>query len=337
MEPQVPLRKIVPAGIATLVPARRFFIWTSVVLVVLVGAELALRALGLHTPLLYETTSYGYRVRPNQDLRRFGNRVFVNSHGLRSESISPLPAEGEIRVLCVGDSITHGGAITDQAETYPYQLQKLMRASGTRVEVLNASAPGWAFANQAGWLQENGIFDSQVVVLTIGTLDLFQGRAGAEMVDGHPSFPSRAPVLASEDLVAHYLVPRLLRRTVADPGALPTAQSIEGAKINITQLLSMAEMVHRSGATPTVLFVEQPDRFEMSDPYTAAAKVLLFEALNQHRIPFVNTRDPVGRAGGTSLFRDGLHPNPRGNLILAQAAAEVIAKGMSLRGVLAPR
>jgi len=324
MEYWISLRRFVFTGIANRSRDGRVLFWGGLLIAVLAAGELAGRMLGLHTPMLYQVTSYGYRVAPDQDFRRFGHRVFINHQGLRNEPIAPLPAAGTLRILCLGDSITNGGAITDQDDTYPYQFQRLLGAGGQKVEVLNASAPGWAIGNEAGWLKENGVLGAQAAVFTIGTLDLFQELAGPETVDGHPSFPSHAPAFALEDLVTHYLVPRLLLRSLADPGARPSAQSLEGARENIGQLLDMAELARRSGATPTVLFIEQPGRFELSDPYTASAKTQLFEALKDRGIPFVDTRDSVERAGGRALFRDGLHPNVDGNRVLAQLAARLL-------------
>ncbi len=330
MEYWISLRRFVFTGIANRSRDTRFLLWGGLLMAVLAAGELAGRMLGLHTPMLYQVTSYGYRVAPDQDIRRFGHRVFINHQGLRNEPIAPLPAAGTLRILCLGDSITNGGAITDQDDTYPYQLQRLLESNGKKAEVLNASAPGWAIGNEAGWLKENGVLGSQAVVFTIGTLDLFQELAGPETVDGHPSFPSHAPLLALEDLVTHYVVPRILRRRTADPGAGLSAQSLQEARENIAQLLDMAGLARRSGATPTVLFIEQPGRYELSDPYTVSAKALLFQALNQRRIPYVDTREAVEHAGGGSLFRDGLHPNASGNHVLAQAAVEAIARAASV-------
>ncbi len=324
MEYWISFRRLVFTGIANRFRAVCIAAWGGLLISVFAAGELAGRTLGLHTPILYQVTSYGYRVAPDQDIRRFGHRVFINHQGLRNEPIALLPAAGTLRILCIGDSITNGGAITDQDDTYPYQLQRLLGAGGRKVEVINASAPGWAIANEAGWLRENGVLGAQAVVLTIGTLDLFQEFAGPETVDGHPSFPSHAPGLALEDLVTHYLVPRILRRLVADPGTRLSVQSVQGARENIGQLLDMAELAHRSGATPTVLFIEQPGKFELSDPYTASAKAMLFDALKQHQIVFANSRDPVERAGGAHLFRDGLHPNIEGNRIVARVAAGML-------------
>lgn len=79
--------------------------------VLLAGVEVGLRAfLGLGSPpLSHADPDYGYAFNPNQDLTRFGNRVFYNEHGLRSEPLPRVKPEGEFRVLCIGDSVTNGG------------------------------------------------------------------------------------------------------------------------------------------------------------------------------------------------------------------------------------
>ncbi len=307
----------------------RFSLFGILVVLALAATELAGRLLGLHTPVLYQATSYGYRVTPDQDIRRFGQHVVVNDLGLRNEPVAPLPPAGTLRILCLGDSITNGGAITDQADTYPYILEKWLRAQIAGTEVLNASAPGWAIANEAGWLKENGTFGSQVVVLTIGTLDLFQPLADSSILDEHPSFPKHAPTFALQDLVGHYLIPRLTHSFLADPGASQSLQSPQEAKKNIASLLDMAELARRSGATPVVLFVEQPDRFELSDTQTVAAKAVLFESMKERAIPYMDTRESVEQAGGVALFRDGLHPNTSGNRVLAEVAMKLIAPRLS--------
>src|ERR1700686_5242687 len=75
--------------------------------ILLVCVEAGLRwRFGLGRPLLiYLDDSYGYAYRPAQDLKRFGNRVYYNHEGLRSEELQSIPEEVRERILCVGDSV----------------------------------------------------------------------------------------------------------------------------------------------------------------------------------------------------------------------------------------
>lgn len=312
------------ARIATRSTSRRWLVWCCVLFAALVAAELLCRAFGLHQTVLYEPTEYGYRAIPNQELRRFGNRVFYNSFGLRSEATTALPAAGVWRVLCIGDSIANGGAITDQDDTYPYQMQRLLRAAGQPVEVLNASAPGWAIENAQGWLRDNGVFGSKVVILTIGDLDLFQERAGPEIVNSHPSFPGASPAFALEELVKRYLLPRLLSVSFVDPGARAESRSPQASRDRIDRVLAMARLSEKQGAKFMVLFVAQPESANASDPVAAAATASLFQALSALGIAYVETRVAVRQGGGLELFRDQIHPNAKGNRLLAELAAGML-------------
>jgi lysophospholipase L1-like esterase len=289
----------------------------------LVAVELACRVLGLHSPILYERTAYGYRVVPNQSMRRLGNRIFVNEFGMRSETVAVLPPRDTLRILCIGDSIANGGATTDQADTYPYQLEALLRAGGRKAQVLNASAAGWAIANESGWLESQGTFGAGLIIETIGSLDLFQELAAGATVDGHPSFPSRAPALGMQDLFNHYLMPRI-HSAMADPGAEMFDMPAETARKNLALLLKMNRFAQDHGARFAVLLVEQPQGYESQDPRNAAAKQALFAMLAQNGIPFAVSRESVQKNGGERLFRDGVHPTPDGYRVLALLAAGLV-------------
>lgn len=302
----------------------------AALLVLAVTAELTARHYGLHRPVLYEPTSYGYRVAPNQDLSRLGRRTFYNEYGLRSEPMTLEPKPGVLRVLCIGDSITNGGTITDQASSYPYLLEALLRDKGLRAEVLNASAGGWALENAEGWLRENGTFGAHLVVIEVATHDLFQPAAEASVVGGHPSFPSRPPLLALEDLLRRHLLPRLSRvLTPGDPGAEWPQRDIGAARAGIDRVAAMAQKVRADGATPLVLQVGQPGSLEPRDAVTEAAKRDLMTTLVALRVPIIETRDEIAMGGGTNLFRDALHPNPEGNRVLAETVARALLKVIS--------
>lgn len=305
--------------------------WISLVALagLLAALEITARYMGLGRPLLYEKTDYGYRVIPSQQLKRFGKRVAYNEWGMRSESASPRPQPGVLRVLCVGDSITFGSTSTDQALTYPYQLQALLerQGDGTRYEVLNISAGGWALENEEGWLAEHGTYGSHAVVLQVATHDLFQEKAGSEVVGNHASFPERPPLLALQELVVRYVLPRLSTRLkLRDPGEVLYHHDRDDVVRTMATLERIARLVRSQGAELFVLFVEQPKGYEPDDELTRYGKRRLYETTDEIGIPLVLTASAMEAAGGLRAFLDGLHPNALGNRVMAQQAAAAIAE-----------
>ena len=291
----------------------------------LVLFELAGRHWGLHHPVIFERTTYGYRVVPNQDILRFGNRAFFNALGLRSETTTALPAAGVVRVLCLGDSVTYGGPIMDQTDTYPYRLGEQLTGLPESVEVLNASAPGWAIDNEMGWLRENGALGSRYVILTISTHDLFQPLASASVVGSHPAYPDRQPEFAIEEIAVRYVWPRLAPWiSIADPGVGGHDQwSDEQARANLDTVLLMEQIVRQSGGSLVVLLSSESIDPRM-DSLAATARQRMVEALARKNVSVLTIDDAINRLGRSFLYRDTVHPNPEGNRAMAIAAADYL-------------
>jgi lysophospholipase L1-like esterase len=301
-------------------------------LVALLTAELSLRAIGLGRPLLFERTPYGYRVRPSQRVRRFGKLSVYNEHGLRA---GPLAEVAQGRVLCIGDSITNGGAGTDQSETWPALLEQALAADGLAVQVLNASAGGWALENEAGWLRAHGLFGARLLIVELGTHDLFQEIASGEIVGTHPSFPTAYPRFALTELMQRYpwyFGPLMRARPVpqGDPGTeVDLGRSLEQTTQRLATLREIVGIGRAAGAAVVLVLVEQPPALEPIDEVTQRAKSALHEFAREQRVPLVLTATAMAQGGGQALFRDDYHPNPAGNRVIA-ACVQPVARDLLL-------
>jgi hypothetical protein len=112
---------------------------------VLVGELVARYGLWLGTPPLYEADSLSeYRLKPNQRLTRFENRISVNATSMRSAPLAADRHPGSRRLLAFGDSVVWGGSVLDQ----PLIATERLRQAGIP-EVGNVAAPSWAPAT--GW------------------------------------------------------------------------------------------------------------------------------------------------------------------------------------------
>lgn len=301
--------------------------------ILLVPAEISARFfLGLGDPMLFQTSPvYGYSPQPNQSVRRIGNKIFYNAQGLRSEPISTNPTPGTVRVLCIGDSITFGGVQTDQAETYPYQLQDILKRKTSRnFEVLNASAGGWAIENEEAYLRQQGIYRSQIVVLELGSHDLFQPKNNGEQVGHSVNYPVRKPLFALEEGFSRYLIPRYFPNLQPHEANLQATPSEKDLKRNIASFIRIANLVKARKAQLIVILVEQPSPLEPKNALGNYSKKLLANEARQLNIPYKNLQKDFQLAGGNKLFRDGLHPNSEGNKVMAIAVAELIKDSLKL-------
>jgi len=283
--------------------------------------------LGLgHPPLSYADPDYGYAFRANQDLRRFRHRVLYNEQGLRSEPLPASKPQSELRVLCVGDSVTNGGVLTDQRLTYPSLLEGELKASGLQARVLNASAGSWGVENEEAFLRKRGLFDSDIVVLQVGTHDLWQKKSCGDKVGLDPSFPERDPPSAIYELVVRYGWPRARRLFFG--GHAPRAPPGERDRQRCLAAINcIAQMVRGRGATLIILLT--PNREELLEPDKYREwREPLFRLARQDAVPCVDALTIFRQAAaqGVHMFRDAVHPNPKGNRLIAEALCEEILK-----------
>ena len=296
--------------------------------VLLILTELVARFIfGLGNPPLFEASlDYGYRFIPHQEIRRFGNRVFFNAQGLRNEPIAPKPTGGTVRILCIGDSITYGGALTDQDETYPSQLQDMLNAKGAaNFEVLNASAPSWSVENEEAYLFRHGIYNSQIVVLQISKHDLCQERRSHDVVGVLADYPNRKPLLALQEIFFRYLpryLPDLKVKKRPEENIIPE----EALERNLMSLTRIANFVGTIGSRFIVLFIGESEKSKADVFLSEYGKERLIQTLKGRNITFLDLEKDFRNTGDVELFRDDIHLNPAGNKIVAQALTEFIIK-----------
>ena len=92
----------------------------------------------LNHPLFGWTYNPGFRI-DDQEVQ-----IHINSHALRGEEFPVAKPPGEIRILCLGGSTTAGEEVRE-AETYPAQLERMLRARnpGTAIRVINGGIPAY--------------------------------------------------------------------------------------------------------------------------------------------------------------------------------------------------
>lgn len=98
--------------------------------------------------------------------------IKTNALGFRGPEISLKKPEGIVRIVALGDSITDGFYV-DNEDTYPFQLEQMLRAKGQHVEVINAAQGGTALDIQAALFRRYCLpLDPDAVVLVFDSNDI---------------------------------------------------------------------------------------------------------------------------------------------------------------------
>jgi lysophospholipase L1-like esterase len=295
-----------------------------------VTLEVTLRlifALG-RPPLSQADPDTGYRFQPNQNILHFGKRIKYNQYSQRSEPIAPEKPLGVVRILMTGDSVLNGGTPIDQAQIISELLKTRLSSSQRPVEVLNASAGSWGIGNELGYLRKFGIFQSDAVILQIGTHDLTQHTSTSAAVRRNRNSPDRAPLLATEELITRYILPRLFLLTASNSSS-PTPQVLKREddkqfQQNMQQLQAMVNLVRAKQIPVFVLFT--PNREDLiPTPKTPKYKSQFLQVLKELQVPVFDTHTTWSSLPTTtvdSFFIDHVHLNEAGN----QAVVDLISK-----------
>lgn len=299
----------------------------------LAATELTFRlALGLGNPaLLQADPNIGYYFQPNQEILRFGKHIRYNQYAQRSDPITPQKPAGTLRILMIGDSVLNGGNPTDQNQTISELLKTRLQNAGYSAEVLNASAGSWGIGNQLSYLIEFGIFDSDAVILQIGTHDLLQRTSTSEAVGNSPYFPDHPPLLAIEEAWSRYVWPSLAATFQISPakGRFPPPAPADPQKQfeqNMALLEKMISLVRSQNKPVFVLFTS--DRQDLvPQTQTPPYKSEFFQFLKALQVPIIDSHAAWSNLPADTVdryFRDIVHLNERGNEAIANLLFEQI-------------
>ena len=279
---------------------------------VLILTEAGLRlGAGLGTPPLAERME-GVEYLPVPGVyHRFGNRVAINSLGLRA----PEPGEEEFRILLIGDSVVYGMHVLDQSETMAARLTAHLGARGCAALVLPVAASSWGPPNQAAWFQRYGLQGADRAVLVVSAHDLID----VPRFDDAPiPYRETPPFSALADAVA---------AAWARWQAAPAPHPLSGPERISVVRLAVAGMLERfaTAAIPATL-VFHPSGVGAAE---APAQARFFAMAAAGGAETVDMEPALAAGGGPdALYRDAIHLNAAGADLYARAIADLVCDGV---------
>lgn len=295
-----------------------------VVVALFIGVEVGLRLLfGFGNPLTYiADEQIGYLLSPNQQTRRFGNRIQINEYSMRSPALKLERSPSTFRLLLLGDSIANGGWWTDQADIISEILARQLRQgidskNFDTIEVLNASANSWGPRNELAYLKRFGTFGAYFVLLLINTDDLFATAPTALPVGRDRNYPNHKPPLAIVEAVNRYLLPA---KPIPELAAV-NAEKGDRVGRNLAAIQEIQAITHQNNCL--LLLVMTPLWREIGSPgprdYELKARGRLADFTQSQNIPYIDflpifnsTEQPK------TLYRDHIHLSPQGNHLVSE-------------------
>lgn len=292
-----------------------------------------------------------YRLRPAHAVAwsspEFTEVSHTNALGLRGPELG-AKTPGARRLLAIGDSFTYGHGVQDD-EAYPAVVERLLRARGRDVQVVNAGVPGYNTDQAYTWMLRDGFTLAPDVVL-----------AGVHCSDVSDNYESALYELDGDRLVRRATVETRMYRLGSLVGLVPGAvrdsrlfellvASIEwhdapSARPSVADLdawsrrkmrLELVDLARRAtDRDASVAVVLMPCKKALApdapDPYGSLARELAGAG-----VPVLAAQAALARTT-TDLralfFRDDPHLNAAGN----RALAAVVADFVDAAGLVAP-
>jgi hypothetical protein len=279
------------------------FLAALLLLLMAIGTEVALRIIGLGDPVLYEThPDYGYRLKPNQLVRRFGGAVVrINNLGLRAFDDWHSPAD---KVVFLGDSVTYGGSYVSTEDLFATRAVPAGWSGGS------AGVNAWGVGNIHGLVVRHGFLPARVYVTVLIENDFDRGFSERPRF-----FRMTKPLLATAELLPHITehVRASMQRRPTD-AAIARQQRRETIERSVRQLLEIDSLLRDRGFVHLAYL--SPSRAHLERRATPDPVVL--DALA--RVPFrvVRLQDHphlvnLSSEAIAALYHDGVHLSRRGH------------------------
>jgi hypothetical protein len=312
---------------------RRAWLWryatasiASLLLMVIVTEIMLRLTLGFGTPVLYQRDAdAGYIAVPSQDVRRFGVSIHINAFGMRSDDFLPHKTEGTYRVFFLGDSVAFGTTRVGQAEIFPSVVERqISTVVHQRVEVLNASAGGWAPSNELAFLRSRGTFESDLVMFVINTLDLNQAFTthSDDQMTPYSDVPGDRPASAIAELFIRYLLPRIKGSLEThDAGSVESpVDPAEEVPPILNSLERAKEFAQANGAKFAILFT--PQYFIAGRADWTLAKQMFLDWAKAGKLTVIDMSPDFLSVPVSRYYLENIHPNSAGHALIAQRLLE---------------
>lgn len=302
----------------------------AISLIALMGEIFARKVIGLGTPPLYESyKGMEYKMKPNQNIQRFGNKIIINDASMRTSSdILNKPKLSKKRVLIFGDSVLWGTSLLDQAEIATSILGIKLKEN---YEIYNVSAGSWGPGNWNQFIKENGLFNADQIIFLINSNDLTDIPNPLTKINN--LMPGSNPPFATWELVNRYALPRIQRyfaKIIKDNKKQKPINNNLPISEGESMLNQSIDLVNKSGAELTAIQFWDRKELEKESPYKNHS--IIKDLLSDRKVNTIQSLQIFKKCSNqmSDLFLDSIHLSREGQKCLALVLEKVIQRSSLL-------
>lgn len=258
--------------------------------------------------LMRPDPNYEYIAQASQKRQRFGHHIMYNSLSMRSDE----PDSSAVIILGCGDSVINGGSLTDNDSLATTVLgERLTRAWGRTVQVLNISAGSWGPDNCAAFLEHTTLPVPAALVLFTSSHDAHDNMSFKNVVGVRKHFPAEQYKSAIVELIDRYVLPRFVTPKTTAEDELGIDKGDTAFNAGFDALKRYADEL----GIPMVIFLHAERSEIKAGRYNDQGQEIIRFA-EAEQIPLIRDLEH-----GASLeeLRDNIHPDEAGQRRMADA------------------
>lgn len=239
------------------------------------------------------------------------NDWYVNSRGFNNKAEINL---NEPYVMLIGDSVVYGGNPVNYDDRIGTKLSELLRKN-----VYVGAVGGWSLFNEMEFIDKNIDVASKAdyIFIQYDYGDLWD--FAKDFDKNSTTHPSSRPISATYYYLEKIVYPKILK--INQKSELPQiSNEIKRNGPWEKDLLNISNRLNKK-----IIFVLYPgqDSFQDSSMWSQQTKDIK-EFINNNKDKFDYIDIAKSKKWNTNLYRDGIHPNPAGNLVVAEEISKYI-------------
>ena len=282
--------------------------------VLLIEILLRINGIGSNNVLYYPSNFYGYYQVPDQKLNRRGNSISLDKYGNRNPEKNTLENSS---LFFLGDSVTYGGSVVSDNETFSYLVAKKMN-----LNYLNISSNGWGIPNIINFIEFNNLYkkDSTYVLTCIN--DCY--HRNIRKIEQN-FFASKTDFMAIS-ILYRYAIFKILNKSYSSDKQIISekADNLKTAELSVNLLNDFKKKLESMNSK--LILIHSPNKQRMKDLiikekiYEEYSRETILKILSKSKLEIIQITDYFNEKeieNFAHFFVDSVHLNKKGHEIYA--------------------